>query len=139
MVEVMLVCTKNPAMLGCLLSTTPTHPHPENACKSPIESRFSYGRPNNQKQMDVSPVPAISYVKDFNCHIGTIMCFWLFGFPGKDSIYIESIDILGNSHSMATPPPTILMPLNSPMFPELPPPVGTASLSGAPRHRPRGW
>ena len=22
------------------------------------------------------------YIKDFNCHIGTTICFWLFGFPG---------------------------------------------------------
>ena len=28
------------------------------------------------------PQTAISYVKDFNCHIGTTVCFWLFGFPG---------------------------------------------------------
>ena len=29
------------------------------------------------------PQTAISYVKDFNCHIGTTICFWLFGFPGR--------------------------------------------------------
>ena len=32
------------------------------------------------------PQTAISYVKDFNCHIGTTICFWLFGFPGTDSV-----------------------------------------------------
>ena len=30
---------------------------------------------HKQKEMDVSPVPTISYVKDFNCHIGTTICF----------------------------------------------------------------
>ena len=33
------------------------------------------GTPNNQKE--------ISIVKDFNCHIGTTICFWFFGVPGK--------------------------------------------------------
>ena len=31
----------------------------------------------NQKEMDVSPVPAISDLKDFNCNIGRTNCFWL--------------------------------------------------------------
>ena len=30
----------------------------------------------------VSYFDRVSYVKDFNCHIGTSICFWLFGFPG---------------------------------------------------------
>ena len=29
------------------------------------------------------PQTTISYVKDFNCHIGTTICFWLFGVPGS--------------------------------------------------------
>lgn len=30
----------------------------------------------------VFPQTAVSYVKDFSCHIGTTSCFRLFGFPG---------------------------------------------------------
>ena len=29
------------------------------------------------------PQTTSSYLKDFNCHIGTTICFWLFGFPGR--------------------------------------------------------
>ena len=39
------------------------------------------GTPNNQKEKDVSRNNHFQ-VKDFNCHIGTTMCFWLFGVPG---------------------------------------------------------
>ena len=39
-------------------------------------------KPNNQKEMDVS---LNNHVNDFNCHIGTTICFWLFGVPGKES------------------------------------------------------
>ena len=36
----------------------------------------------------------ISYVKEFNCHIGTTICFWLFGFPGNMNIdYIYTVYI----------------------------------------------
>ena len=53
------------------------------------------------------PQTAISYVKDFNCHIGTTICFWLFGFPGVASTYkfrLNGILIIPSFMVTAAPP-----------------------------------
>ena len=34
------------------------------------------------------PQTTISYVKDFNCHIGAIICFWFFGVSGSDIVHV---------------------------------------------------
>ena len=39
--------------------------------------------PQTTRKKLMFPQTTISYVKDFNCHIGTTICFWLFGVPGS--------------------------------------------------------
>ena len=39
----------------------------------------------------------ISNVKDFNCHIGTSICFWLFGVPGRPLDDWESLQDLATT------------------------------------------
>ena len=56
------------------------------------------GTPNHHKEMDVSPVPAISYVisKGFDCRIGTTNCFWLgLGFQAG-ILYLEDPSFRGS-------------------------------------------
>ena len=40
------------------------------------------------------PQTAISYVKDFNCHIGTTIRFWLFGVPGAKILQEFGMNVL---------------------------------------------
>ena len=39
-------------------------------------------KPSQTNGCYVSPKQPLYYVEDLNCHIGTIICCWLFGFPG---------------------------------------------------------
>ena len=52
--------------------------HTDRMCN--VDSSWNPKQPERNGCFPKQPFPM--YIKDFNCHIGTTICFWLFGVPG---------------------------------------------------------